>query len=68
VKPGRAAKSRNVCCARQGRRRGTVALEEVILLATFLPLVFGAFLLMRMVSVYVYNLIDYFVGWPLLCL
>lgn len=51
---------------RGGGRRGTAALEEVMLLAVMLPLVFAAFVLAKDMCVYVYQIIDTLVGWPFL--
>jgi hypothetical protein len=49
-----------------GGRRGTAALEEVMILAVMIPLVLAAFFLSRAMCSYVYKIISSLVGWPYL--
>jgi hypothetical protein len=47
-------------------RRGTAALEEVMVLVVMIPLVYGAFEIARMLCVRSYEIIGTIVGWPFL--
>ena len=51
---------------RRAGRRGAATLEEVLLLAVMVPLVFGAFVLAQKMCVYAHGIISTLVGWPLL--
>lgn len=47
-------------------RRGSVTLEEVMISAVMIPLVFAAYLIAQKMCVAVYEIISTLVGWPFL--
>jgi len=56
IRPGRLRRS----------RRGSIALEEVMISAVMIPLVFGAYLIAQKMCVAIYEIISTLVGWPFL--
>jgi len=51
---------------RQRRRKGTAALEEVMILAVFMPIAAGCFFLCMKFSSAIFEVVSDLVGWPYL--